>query len=113
MAHALAQEPSRSPALVRAILVANLTSAPVRQLVLANMKRGRELLSGLFAAAQQQGRVRADLRPVHLARAMHQMFFGTLLLWALDPSESLQERLDRALDLFLAGISARAGRKPS
>ncbi len=106
MVSALTEEPSRSPALVRAILATNLMSTPVRRLMLVNLKHGLELLSRLFAAAQKQNQVRSDMDPVRLARAMHQMFFGTLILWALDPSEALQERLDRALELFWCGVSA-------
>jgi len=41
LANALAEEPGRSPSLVRSILLANLSSEPVRQLLQQNLERGR------------------------------------------------------------------------
>jgi AcrR family transcriptional regulator len=106
MVQALAEEPSRSPELVRAILAANLTSIPVRRLLLLKLGRGVQLLAGLFAAAQARGEITGDMTAEALARTLQQAFFGALVLWSLDPSEKLQVRLDRALELFWRGISA-------
>lgn len=104
--HALAEEPGRSPALVRALMAANLSSTPVRLLMLRNLERGRALLAQFFAARQQQGELRRGVDPQELARAMQQVFFGTLVMWALDPSDGLNERLDGAFALFWSGIRA-------
>jgi len=108
MVRALAEEPGRSPALVRAMIVGILSSAPVRRLMLRNLLRGRQALGGFFASRQQRGEVHPALPdPSALARAMQQMFFGTLVLWAIDPSETLNARLDEALHLFWSGVSAK------
>lgn len=107
MAHAVAEEPGRSPALVRALLTANLSSAAVRQLILQHLVRGWGLLGELFAEAQKRGAVRRDVKPLALARATQQMFFGVLMLWALDPSEKLKNRVDAAFELFWAGIRGK------
>jgi len=107
MVHALAEEPGRSPALVRALLTANLTSKAVRELMLANLARAWKLLSALFARAQERGVIRRDVQPLQLARTMQQMFFGTLFLWALDPSEKLANRFERAFELFWTGIGSK------
>jgi AcrR family transcriptional regulator len=107
MVNELAEEPGRSPALVRALLTAMLTSEEVRQLVLRNLRRAWEMLSALFVRAQKRGVIRRDIEPLQLARAMQQMFFGTLFLWALDPSEKLALRFERSFDLFWAGIGGK------
>src|SRR5207302_235236 len=69
LAKALAEEPGRSPSLVRSILLANLSSEPVRQLLQQNLERGRTLLGELFAVVQQRGEIRRDLKASELARA--------------------------------------------
>ena len=110
LVHKLAEEPGRSPALVRAILGANLSSAPVRALVLGHMKRGWAALGEMYALGQRRGEVRRDVTPLQLAQATHQMFFGTLLLWAIEPSETLRDRLEHAFELFWPGIRAAGAR---
>jgi AcrR family transcriptional regulator len=106
MVHALAEEPGRSPALVRALMTANLTSAPVRELMLANMKRARVLIADLFRRAQRRGAVRRELRPERIALAMQRMFFGTLFMWALHPEGALRDRMDESFELFWAAVGA-------
>ncbi len=109
MVHSLAEEPGRSPALMRAVLTAILTSAPVRQLMLRNLERARTLLAEFFRSAQQRGELRRDRKPEDIARAMQRMFFGTMFTWAVDPSGELKDRFEQSFELFWAGI--RTSRK--
>lgn len=110
MVHSLAEEPGRSPALVRALLVANLTSAPMRQLMLRNLERARRNLVAFFVAAQNRGALRRGVDPEQMAGGMQRMFFGTMFMWAIDPSEKLRDRFDKSLDLFWSGIRAAGAR---
>lgn len=105
--YALAEEPGRSPTLFRSLLVANLSSEPVRQLMRRNLGRGRRLLAELMAHGQQRGEVRRDREPGELARLFQQTYFGTLLLWALHPPSRLAGCLDASLDFFWSGVGAR------
>ena len=100
MVQSLAEEPGRSPALVRALLTAILTSAPVRQLMLRNLERARTLLAEFFAPAQRRGELRRDRKPEEIARAMQRMFFGTMFMWAVDPSGELKDRFEQSFSLF-------------
>lgn len=104
MVHALAEEPGRSPALVRALMVANLTSAPMRELMLRNLGRARRTLAGFFSAAQRRGVLRRELHPEQVAAGMQRMFFGTMFMWAIDPSEKLRDRFDKSFELFWSAI---------
>jgi AcrR family transcriptional regulator len=103
---ALAAQPGRSPSLVRGLLVANLSSDAVLQVMRGNLARGRRLLARLVVRGQQRGEVRRDRAPLEVARLFQQIFLGTVLLWALHPSLALEDSLDAAFDVFWSGIAA-------
>jgi AcrR family transcriptional regulator len=110
----LAEEPGRSPALVRGMLIAILSSEPVRRLMRRNLGRGRRTLAEFLAARQRRGEIRADCDVMEIAWGFQQMFFGTMILWAVQPSPSLPERLEATFPLFWSGFitrGARAGRR--
>lgn len=107
LTHKLAEEPGRSPALVRSMLLANLSSEPVCQGLQRNLERGRALLAELMALGQQCGEIRGDCEPLELARTFQQTFFGGLLMWSLNPALPLAARLDTTFDLLWSGLAAR------
>ena len=111
--HALAEEPGRSPALVRSLLVANLSSEPVRQLWRRNLERGRRVLARLLAEGQRRGELRRDRKPLELCRHFQQTYFGVLVLWAIHPPSRLGERLEETFNLFWPGIEPRTRRESS
>jgi AcrR family transcriptional regulator len=102
--HRLAEEPGRSPALVRGMLTAVLSSDPVRCLMRQNLKQGRRLLAEFLAARQRRGEIRADCETAEIAWGFQQMFFGTMILWAIEPSFKLRDRLDATFPLFWSGF---------
>ncbi len=106
--HALAEEPGRSPALVRNLMVANLMSEPVRRLMWRNLKRARRLLAEFIAEGQRSGQIRTDRSPVELAQQFQQTYFGVLMLWAIHPTPKLRERLEATFRLFWPGIVGRS-----
>lgn len=111
LAHALAEEPGRSPSLVRGILAAHSSSESFLKVMRRNLARGRRLLAQVVAEGQRRGEIRLDIKPAELARLFQQTFFGALLLWALHPSSQLQTWLDTTLDLFWSGIAPRPGQE--
>ncbi len=111
LALALAKEPGRSQTLMRSLLLANLSSEPLQQLMRRNLGRGRRVLAQIVAYGQQRGEVRPDRKPAELARLFQQAFFGALLLWTLHPPSKLARWLDTTYDLFWAGIAARTKRR--
>lgn len=111
LAHSLTEEPGRSQDLVRNLMVANLSSDPVRQLFRHNLARGRRRLGRLLSYGQQRGEIRRDRPPAELARAFQQLFMGTILLWAVHPSSPLASRVDPTFELFWAAVSPPAGVK--
>lgn len=108
---ALSEEPGRSPALVRSLMLANLSSEPVRQLFRRKLLQSRRRLRRIFTLGQQRGEVRRDLQPARVARVFQQMFLGTILLWAAHPPSRLESWVEPAFEIFWSGISARRGVK--
>lgn len=103
----MGEQPSRSPELMRSLLVANLSSEPVRQLTRRNLERGRRLLAELIAHGQRRGEIRLDRKPAELARSVQQAGMGVLLVWALQPTARLAEWMNDAFELVWSGLGAR------
>jgi AcrR family transcriptional regulator len=111
LAHALAEEPSRSPSLVRGLLAAHSSSESFLKVMRHNLARGRRLLAHIAVEGQRRGEIRFDIKPAELARLFQQTFFGALLLWALHPSSQLPGWLDTTLDFFWSGVAPRPGQE--
>jgi AcrR family transcriptional regulator len=106
MFRAAAEEPGRSPALMRSIIFAMLSNEPVREVMSRNLELGRQTLEELLAIGQERGEVRRDRAAGELARALQRLAFGTMLFWSLQPVGSLAEQLHATLDLFWLGLAA-------
>lgn len=87
----LSEEPARSPELFRSLIVANFSSAPVRQLTRKNFEAARRRLAELLALGQERGEIRRDRSAQELARFIQQNGFGALVLWAIHPTAGLAE----------------------
>jgi AcrR family transcriptional regulator len=104
MARALAEEPGRSPALVRVMLAGLLTAPAARALMLANLRRGQKLLARWLVQCRRRGEIRHGIAPRRLARNLQQSFLGALILWALEPSGRLADRLEDSAAMLWADI---------
>jgi AcrR family transcriptional regulator len=103
----MTEEPVRNPAIIRALLQANLASVPVRGAMLRIHDRNRALLGQLMRHGQERGEIRKDLPPEEIAQVWRQTIFGTLLLWSLSGDHTLVKRIETAIQLLWDGISAR------
>jgi len=106
----LPEEPGRSQALVRSLMVVFLTSPAIREKMSRSLEHGREMLSRLFARAQECGEARRDRRPLELALAFQQKLLGTALVWTLDPPVPLQPLLEASFEDFWRGAGNREAR---
>ncbi len=109
LTYSLAEEPGRSQALLRSLLLANLSSEPVRQLFRRNLARGRRRLTKLIDYGQRRGEIRKDIKAADMARIFQQTLFGAFLLWVIHPPSQLMGWLEPTFDLFWSGISSRRG----
>jgi AcrR family transcriptional regulator len=110
LAHSLAEEASHTPGLLRSILVAPLSSEPVREFMAGKLTEGRAALEELFRIGQDRGELRPDLSSAYMARGFQQSVFGALVLWSLDPRGDLLGWLDIWLEMFLGGLDPKSGR---
>src|SRR5262252_2760356 len=88
----MTEEPVRNPAIVRALLQANLSSVPVRGEMVRIHDRNRELLGRLIRHDQERGEIRTDLPAEEISRARRHTIFGTLMFWSLVGDASLVAR---------------------
>src|SRR5713226_8706122 len=103
----MTEEPARNPAIVRALLQAHLSSAPVREAMAKNHTRAQALLAHLIQLGQDRGEIRRDLPAGQLAYVFRQTVFGTLLLWSLFGDATLPERIDTAFQVLWTGLAPR------
>lgn len=106
LVHALAENPGRSQALVRSLLVANLSSEAVRKLLRRKLLYGRRRLAEIIAYGQRRGEISRRRRPIELARLLQQLMFGTFLLWAAFPPSRLADWIEPTFEFFWSGVSA-------
>ena len=109
----MTEEPIRNPAIIRALLQANLSSVPVRGEMLRIHDRNRALLGQLIRHGQERGEIRADLPPEEIAQVWRQIIFGTLLFWSLSGDHTLPERIERSVQLLWDGIAAGNSKRTS
>ena len=125
--HALADEETGTPALVRA-LFAHMGAGIAHyyrfyrgvfreiaklQLGLEEGSRAAreratalERLTRLLARGQARGELRADVEAVDLARAFDSLSNGTINQWLFDdPSGPLGERMERAAEIYLGAVA--------
>ena len=105
----MTEEPGRNPSIVRALLLANLSSTPVREGMRINQARGHKLLTEFVQIGQERGELRNDLPAGDIAHVFRQTVFGTLLVWSLYGDDSLATRIGTALDVLWQGLSPRDG----
>ena len=104
----MTEEPARAPDVVRAILLANLSTSSVRSTMREKHTRALELMTQLIEIGQERGEFRRDLRAQDLAQVFRQMIFGTLLMWSVYGDASLPERINTAMDVLCMGFVPRA-----
>src|ERR1700747_2659009 len=103
----MTEEPIRNPAIVRALLLANLSSVHVRGTMLRIHDRNRALLGKLIRHGQERREIRTDLQAEEIAQVWRQTIFGTLLFWSLAGDASLTERIEQSLNILWTGIAFR------
>jgi TetR/AcrR family transcriptional regulator, cholesterol catabolism regulator len=107
--YALMEEPGRSPAMARCMILGAL-SEPAATVAQATMAKGRQILAAAMAIGQRRGEIRRHRPPAELARLFQQSFFGAMYLWSLHPHLSLTQCLDSTFEMFWAGAQAQGER---
>lgn len=106
----MTEEPDRNPAIVRTLLLANLSSEPVRLAIAERQAAATALMGQLIRIGQERGEIRGDRPAKELAQALRQLISGTFLLWSLRPEGALRKRMESALQLLWTGMIGRTPR---
>ena len=109
----MTQEPTRNPAIIRALLQAYLSTTPVRAAMMDLQKRVHKLHSELIQLGQDRGEIRNDLPAAEIAHVFRQTVFGTLLIWSLYGDSTLHSRIETAFNLLWSGLAPREALAPS
>jgi AcrR family transcriptional regulator len=107
MSKKMIAEPGRSPDVMRALLLANLSSSSVREVMQLNSVKGHALLSDLMQLGQDRGELRRDIAAGELAHVFRQTLLGTVLVWSVFGDASLPDRIEAALNVVWTGIAPR------
>lgn len=103
----MTQEPTRNPAIIRALLQAYLSTTPVRKAMVDLQKRAHALHTQIIQLGQQRGEIRSDLPAAEIAYVFRQTIFGTLLIWSLYGDATLHSRMDSAFRVLWSGLAPR------
>jgi AcrR family transcriptional regulator len=102
----VASEPAKNPAMVRVLMQANLSSAPVRKTMLDIHTKATGLLALIIQVGQDRGEIRKNLNPLDIATTLRQSLLGALLIWSLYGDGSLETRINTVIDVLWYGLDA-------
>jgi AcrR family transcriptional regulator len=108
----MTQEPTRNPAIIRALLQAYLSTTPVRAAMMDLQRRVHALHTQMIQLGQDRGEIRNDLPAAEIAQVFRQTIFGTLLIWSLYGDATLHARIETAFNLLWSGLAPRGNSVP-
>ena len=103
----MTQEPTRNPAIIRALLQAYLSTTPVRAAMMDLQRRVHALHTQMIQIGQERGEIRDDMPAAEIAHVFRQTIFGTLLIWSLYGDATLHSRIETAFHLLWTGLAPR------
>jgi AcrR family transcriptional regulator len=108
----MTQEPTRNPAIIRALLQAYLSTNPVRAAMMDIQRRVHVLHTQIIQLGQDRGEIRNDLPAAEIAQVFRQTIFGTLLIWSLYGDATLHSRIETAFNLLWSGMAPQGNSAP-
>jgi AcrR family transcriptional regulator len=103
----MTQEPTRNPAIIRALLQGYLSTTPVREAMIEMQMRAHALHTQMIQMGQERGEIRNDLPAAEIANVFRQTIFGTLLIWTLYGDTTLNDRMETAFQVLWSGLAPR------
>src|SRR6266852_5596584 len=108
----MTQEPTRNPAIIRALLQAYLSTTPVRAAMMDLQRRVHNLHTQMIQIGQDRGEIQNDLPAAEIAQVFRQTIFGTLLIWSLYGDATLHSRIETSFNLLWSGLAPRGNSTP-
>jgi AcrR family transcriptional regulator len=104
----MTEEPTRNPAIIRAILQGFLSTSRVREAMMDMQERVERIHAQMIQFGQDRGEIRSDLPALEIAKVFRQTIFGTLLIWSLYGDATLHSRIESAFNVLWSGLAPRA-----
>ena len=108
----MTQEPTRNPAIIRALLQAYLSTTPVRAAMMDLQRRVHSLHTQMIQLGQDRDEIRNDLPATEIAQVFRQTIFGTLLIWSLYGDATLHSRIETAFNRLWSGMAPQGNSAP-
>ena len=105
LAHRLADEPGRSPALARALISSFLASESVREILKRTLLEGRKTVGEVLAMGQERGEIDSKLKQGKIAMQFFQTVMGTVLMWSLHENPALDGWIDDSFQHFWSSVA--------
>jgi AcrR family transcriptional regulator len=102
----IGEEPGRSAALTRSLIVAFLSGEEARVAAARMLAQARRELRAIMLVAQRRGEIRRNLRPADLAAAYQKRVLGTMLFFAIQDCR-LSTELNRTFRQFWTEVARR------
>jgi AcrR family transcriptional regulator len=112
LGRSLVKFPGKSPQMARSLMSAFLGNTEVREYVVRELTEKRQWIAEIISLGQERGELNSELPAADLARAFHHALFGTVLMWALDPSSPLEKQFSNTMQTFLSGLNASSKTRP-
>jgi len=106
LGRSLLKFPAQSPQLARSLISAFLGNVEVREYITKEITEKRQWIAEIMRLGQQRGELNKDLTAAEMARIFQHAVFGTVLMWALDPSSPLEKQFSNTMRTFLSGLNA-------
>ena len=106
LGRSLLKFPGKSPQMARSLVSAFLGNAEVREHIVGEISVGRKWIAEIIRLGQERGEFNDNLPPAALARVFQHALFGSVLMWALDPSSPLERQFSNTMQTFLHGLNA-------
>src|SRR5712664_3924795 len=108
----MTQEPTRNPAIIRALLQAYLSTTPVRAAMMDLQRRIHSLHTQMIQLGQDRGEIRNDLPAAEIAQVFRQTIFGTRLSCYLYGDATMHSRIESAFNLLWSGMAPQGNSAP-
>lgn len=109
LAHALTEEPARSPDLARALLSSFLVSQVVRELLNERIATARHRITHFVEIGQQRGEIDPRLDRQKVAAQFQQAVMGSILMWTIHGGQTLPERIEDSFEHFWRAVASSGG----
>jgi len=106
LGRSLIRIPAKSPQMASCLLRVFLGNDEVREHLVGEMTEGRRWIAEIIQLGQERGELSDEFPPAELARAFHHALFGTVLMWVLDSSSSVEKRLRDTMNVLFSSFEA-------